>query len=118
MRLSGLGAESRPRIVDQCGEDVTQQIALRDNHVGAVLDHSRIKLALGHERRAELIEIAVEPPMTPRPDLMHRSVPVPTAIKAGGLSRTDVEIDVDRPPPPHDCPCPFPAHPPHPTLTP
>src|SRR5262249_28111848 len=70
-----LGAERRPRIVDQCGEDVTQQIALRDNHVGAILNHSRIKLAFCHERRAKLIEIAVKPPMAPRPDLMHRSVP-------------------------------------------
>src|SRR2546429_6346665 len=81
----GLEAERRPRIVDQGSEDATQQIALRDDHVGAVLDHSRIKLALGHEWRAELIEIAVKPPMAPRPDVMHRSVPVPTAIEAGGV---------------------------------
>src|SRR5262245_1670279 len=34
--------------------------------------------------------------MAPRPDLMHRSVSVPTAIEAGGLGRTNVEVDVDR----------------------
>src|SRR5262249_51533894 len=76
----GLGAERGPRIVDQGGEDVTQQIALRDDHIGTVFDRSRDKLVLGHERRPELIEIAVEPPMAPRPDLMPRSVPGPTAL--------------------------------------
>src|SRR5262249_61007492 len=86
-----LGTEGGPRIVDQGGEDVTQQIALRDDHVGAVFDRSRDKLVLGHERRPELIEIAVEPPMATRPDLMHRSVPVPTAIEAGGVGPAERE---------------------------
>src|SRR5262249_61363974 len=68
---------------------MTQQVAVRDDHVVTVFDRSRVELVLGHQRRRELIEIAVEPPMAPRPDLMHRSMPVPTTIEAGGPGPPD-----------------------------
>src|SRR5262249_61533521 len=76
-RFLSLGTEGGPRIVDQGGEDVTQQIALRDDRVGAVFDRSRVELVLGHQRRPELIEIAGDSPLAARPDLMHRSLAVP-----------------------------------------